>query len=221
MSWITRIPTHLPLPDPVPWDKAHRIVVVLHGTASSPGIFRRLAREMRADHVRVEGVPYAAAGTGDLHRGIEEVAEKVNEIIAKAQGRRVDVVGHSLGGLMALRLLHRRPHIRQRITTLIGLGACWRGVPTMRARWAEWMVRLIGGKAFTQIKQPLPFSPQLPEGVKVVSVVSDADTVVPADSATLGTVVPISGVSHRKLPGETGLIRRLLDLPSKKHAHQD
>lgn len=216
MSWLTRIPTHLPLPDPVPWEKAQRIVVVLHGTASSPGIFRRLAQDMRHDQVRVEGVPYAAAGTGDLRRGVEEVAEKVNEIIAKAQGRRVDVVGHSLGGLMALRLLHYRPHIRQRIHTLIGLGACWRGVPTMRARWAEWLVRIIGGKAFSQIKQPLPFSPQLPEGVKVLSVVSDSDTVVPADSAALGTVVPISGVSHRKLPEETRLIRRLLDLPEKK-----
>lgn len=215
MSWLSRIPTHLPLPDPVPWDQARRIVVVLHGTASSPGIFRRLAHEMRPHDVRVEGVPYAAAGTGDLHEGVEEVARKVNEIIAKANGRRVDVVGHSLGGLMALRLLHHRPHIRQRITTLIGLGACWRGVPTMRARWAEFLVRLIGGKAFSQIKQPLPFDTQLPEGVEVVSVVSDADTVVPADSAELGTVVPVSGVSHRKLPEETQLIQELLDLPPK------
>lgn len=171
---------------------------MLHGTLGSPGNFAALAHELQARGRRVIGLEYGDRGTGDLVESAREVRDFL------AQFPVVDVVGHSLGGLMGLRAAHElKPG---QVRTLVGLGASWRGVPSMRFRR---LIEFVCGAAYGQLMRHFPA--HIPEGTHVVSIVSDTDTVVPASSSTLGTVVKVRGVHHSHLPNQVEAIIKALE----------
>lgn len=194
LLWLPRRGT---LPKPIESEDVP--VVVLHGTLGSPGNFERLAHALAERGRRVIGFEYGDRGTADLDVSAREVTQFL------AQFELVDVIGHSLGGLMALRAAHTLGNVR----TLIGLGASWRGVPPTRfPQLLEW----IAGPAFRQLQQR--FEARVPEGTTVVSIVSDSDTVVPAWSSTLGKVITVSGVHHAHIPNQVETI--IAQLPTLK-----
>lgn len=176
-------------------------MVVLHGTLGSPGNFERLAHALAAQGRRVIGFEYGDRGTADLARSTAEVADFLGQF------ELVDVIGHSLGGLMGLRAAHIHGNVR----TLIGLGAAWRGVPaTPFPRLLKW----VAGPAFRQLQTR--FEARVPARTRVVSIISDADTVVPAWSSTLGEVIRLPGVHHAHLPNQVEvIIKALKSFPQK------
>lgn len=212
-SWLARVPRVLRMPEPHPAAGARRVVVLLHGTGSEPGVFRHLARELRRRGVSVVGVHYGRRGTGSLDDALRGLEERVLGVLADAArapapGRpasvpRLEIVGHSLGGLMALRLA-RRPALAGRIDRIVGLGAAWRGTPEPGARrWRgirDTATRVVLGQSYLDVRTTEPFADDVPPGVGIVSVVSDADRVVPDWSSRLGEVIEVRGVSHRLLP---------------------
>jgi hypothetical protein len=56
-----------------------------------------------------------------------------------------------------------------------------------------------------------PFTAELPARTRVVSLVSDADTIVPAASSDLGEVRPLTGVRHEHLPAQADAILDALE----------
>lgn len=88
-----------------------------------------------------------------------------------------DIIGHSLGGFMGLQLA-TRPEFSKKIGTIVGLGANWRGMNT---------------RCSPRIDAPSP------PGVRIVSIVSRSDRVVPAWSSRLGEVIEVDNVSHSGL----------------------
>lgn len=88
-------------------------LVLLHGLGSSRSIWRRMAAELRPRRLVIApDLPgfgeSAPAGPGfDLGT----VADRVGEACADAAGGRFDLVGHSLGGAVALCLARRRPDL--------------------------------------------------------------------------------------------------------------
>ncbi|QGU01302.1 Alpha/beta hydrolase family protein [Corynebacterium kalinowskii] len=183
---------------PVPIESDGVPVVVLHGTLGSPGNFERLAQELAARGRRVVGFEYGDRGTGDLEASTAEVTEFLGQF------ELVDVIAHSLGGLMALRASHH--HGGGKIRILIGLGASWRGLPE---RWYKNLLGNIAGPAFAQLMQR--FEASVPEGTTVISIISDADTVVPRSSSTLGEVIEVHGVHHAHIPNQTDVIISALE----------
>ncbi|MCT1555108.1 alpha/beta hydrolase [Corynebacterium sanguinis] len=150
---------------------------------------------------------HGARGTGAIDNSAEDVARTVLELPDTVT--RVDIVGHSSGGLIALRSLDDE-RVRQRVSTLVGLGAAWRGTDHRAWYRPDWLVGHILGQSFTELEDV--GEPVVPRGVDIVSLVSDADSVVPASSARLGRVVEISGVPHTQLPGCTTEVLRALGL---------
>lgn len=194
------------LPDPSTATSQPHIVVALHGTLGEPAAFRALAEELAVQGVGLFAPFYGRRGTQLLDVCSAEIAALVMSL--PEDTTRVDIVGHSYGGLVGLRAL-AVPGVRERVHTLVGLGASWRGTDT---GWRpKWLVRRVLGESFTQLDQH-DTAPQIPEGVKVVSITSDADRVVPAASSRLGRVVEVHGVAHNRLPQQTGSILGALGL---------
>lgn len=186
------------LPRPRATSGGDRVVVLLHGTGSEPGVFHKLARALRAHDIRPLALAYGRRGTEDLDRSVEDIERRLLQIVAPT----FDIVGHSLGGLLALRLAHR-PALRGRIGTIVGLGAAWRGVPD---HGSHRLTKKVLGESFVQVKTTEPFPAEVPEGVTIVSIVSDTDKVVPSWSSRLGHVIELTGVSHSRLLHEVPVV---------------
>ncbi len=187
------------LPELPPLADAHGTpVVLLHGLMGSPGNFERTVRRLLDDGVPVAAPGYGRRGTIGLDASLAEVTGGIDEIIAASPTGRIDVVGHSLGALMGLRLAHTRPG---KVRTLVGVGAVFRGLPPARNRLLGWGIKVVMGVGARELMVPEPLDAVEPEGTRVVSLISAADRVVPSDSSRLGEVVEIPDVRHEHLPG--------------------
>ncbi|WP_291313843.1 lipase family alpha/beta hydrolase [Corynebacterium sp. UBA2622] len=211
MALLSHIPRVLPDPSTVNSQSSGRVVVALHGTLGEPSTFRLLGRELASRGVDMLAPSYARRGTAL----IDASAPAITRLIASlpASVTRVDVVGHSLGALVALRALSGpdAAAARARVHTLVGLGAAWRG--TGESPWYRpaWLVSRVLGESYVELEN-YPHEPVVPEGIDVVSVVSDADTEVPAWSSRLGGVITLSGVSHSGLARRTDAVLAPLGL---------
>ncbi|WP_165002162.1 esterase/lipase family protein [Corynebacterium qintianiae] len=207
MALFSHLPRVLPDPSTATSQSRGRVVVAVHGTLSEPFAFRPLAAALSERGVDMSAPSHGKRGTALIDASSNAIADTITSLPAAVT--RVDVVGHSSGALIALRALSN-PAVAERVHTLVGLGAAWRG--TAHRAWyrPDWLVRLFLGESFAELENV--GEPVSPAGVEVVSVVSDADTVVPGWSSSLGRVVHVAGVPHRKLPGCTGEVLRVLGL---------
>lgn len=195
---LSRVPTRgiLPLS---PTDPNQVPVLFLHGILGSPGNFERPATALVKRRRPFYAPAYGEHGTASLDNSLQELLAYFDALNID----KVDIVGHSAGGLLGLRLAQARP---DKVRGLIGLGAAFRGVP--RKMPLRPVVRMVGGEALLQITKELPA--EIPHGVRVISVISDADRIVPPASSELGRLVWIRGVRHEDLPRETTVILRQL-----------
>ncbi|MGP6174562.1 alpha/beta fold hydrolase [Corynebacterium sp. A21] len=210
MSWLTWIPTRGELPALAPLDGSGATpVLFLHGVLASPGNFEAAVRELNTRGVPVIAPAYGNRGTGDIRASFAELAALLSrEILPVTQ--HLDIVGHSLGGRLGLQLAH---HFPGRVRTLVGIGAAYRGVPRGIGRAAAVRHRIIarvGGPAYHQLMVLAPLAAEVPAGTRVVSLISDADIIVPASSASLGEVRQLHGVRHEHLPQQSSAILEAL-----------
>ncbi len=104
-SWVTRTPEHAGDP-----------VVLVPGFMAGDGSLTLMARHLRSQGYRT----YRSTMHANIGCTMEasEQLERRLEAIALKRGRKVTVVGHSLGGLMARGLAGRRPDLVEGIVTL-------------------------------------------------------------------------------------------------------
>ena len=98
-------PAH-PLPDPV---------LLVHGLWTNRAIMLYLARALAGQGFAPRAIGYFSALDEFEHN-----AARVARAIAESPGERLHIVGHSLGGLVALRALMRRPDPRVRRLVMLG-----------------------------------------------------------------------------------------------------
>lgn len=185
-------------------------MLFLHGILASPGNFEEAIRRLAAAGTPVLAPAYGNRGTGDIDKSLAELDALLGAELP-ADVPHIDIVGHSLGGLLGLRLAHLHPG---RVRTLVGIGAAWRGVPLAPGRRGQLMrgvLGVVGGRAYRQLLLAEPLPAELPAGTRVISVVSDADRIVPPQTARLGQVHPLPGVAHEHLPQQTDAILSALD----------
>jgi pimeloyl-ACP methyl ester carboxylesterase len=205
-------------------------VVLLHGFIDNRSVFVLLRRSL-AQHGRhrIESLNYSPL-TCDIRTAAELLGRHIEEICERTGSRQVDVVGHSLGGLIA-RYYVQRLGGDLRVRTLVTLGTPHSGTRVVPLANAHPIVRQMrpGSAVLEELAQPAP-------GCRThfVSFWSDLDHLMdPLETACIEhpdlTVqnVRVSGIGHLALPVHPAVaagIRQALDttLPGARSAdHAD
>ncbi|MFG2135479.1 esterase/lipase family protein [Streptomyces sp. NPDC048650] len=183
--------------------RTHPPVVLLHGFVDNRSVFVLLRRTLHRHGWRhLEALNHSPL-TCDLRKAAELLGRHVEGVCARTGHRRVDIVGHSLGGLIA-RYYVQRLGGDARVRTVITLGT-----PHSGTRVAPLM------SAHPLVRQLRPDSPVIAElalpapncRTRFVAFWSDADQImVPARTARIDHPdliaynVHVAGVGHLALP---------------------
>ena len=189
-------------------------MVFIHGAIASPGNFAAPAAALIDRGVPVFAPAYGNRGTNRLEQSLPELLTTIDTYVNQHGLSRIAIVGHSAGGLLGLRIACARPTL---VTTLVGLGACFRGIPyptasAFRRRLVTSITAAVAGPVFRDLFQPELLPVTLPPTTRIVSIVSDADRYVPIESAALGDIHRITGVRHELLPQLTDPVLVALNL---------
>ncbi|MFD9434949.1 esterase/lipase family protein [Streptomyces sp. NPDC060002] len=203
-------PAQLPTKAPLP-------VVLLHGFIDNRSVFVLLRRSL-AQHGRhrVESLNYSPL-TCDIRTTAELLGRHIEEICERTGSSQVDVVGHSLGGLIA-RYYVQRLGGDGRVRTLVTLGTPHSGTRVAPLANAHPIVRQMrpGSELIEELSRPAP-------GCRThfVSFWSDLDHLMdPLESACvdhpdlLARNVRVTGIGHLALPVHPAVatgIRQALD----------
>lgn len=108
-------------------------VLLVHGLWTNRAVMLYLAHALAA-----RGFATRACGYFSALQAFEHNAARVARAIAATAGACIHLVAHSLGGLVALRALARRPDPRVRRIVLLGapVADCFAGRELARARWS-------------------------------------------------------------------------------------
>jgi pimeloyl-ACP methyl ester carboxylesterase len=183
-------------------------ILLLHGFAGSPRMLSPLRNYLQHELARPALGLALGIGFGD----IRDTAIRVHEAMEQRGVRRCDVIGYSLGGLVAAYLakcLDQGRCIRRVVT--LGTphrGATfltdWRWLP---ARWFRSAQQVRAGSRFLAELSRMP----TPAGTSMLSIAGAEDSIVPPVTAHLGgadcrnLVVP--GVDHWRLPTSRRVFR--------------
>jgi pimeloyl-ACP methyl ester carboxylesterase len=192
-------------------------VVLLHGFIDNRSVFVLLRRSL-AQHGRqqIESLNYSPL-TCDIRTAAELLGRHIEEICERTGSRQVDIVGHSLGGLIG-RYYVQRLGGDFRVRTLVTLGTPHSGTRVARLANAHPIVRQMrpGSALIEELTRPAP-------GCRThfVSFWSDLDHMMdPLESACIdhpdltAQNVRVSGVGHLALPVHPAVatgIRQVLD----------
>jgi triacylglycerol esterase/lipase EstA (alpha/beta hydrolase family) len=196
------------VPDPAPAPAALP-VLLLHGVLCNAGVWTGMKRRLDAEGLG----PVYALSYGPPLASIElfadQVAAKVDGILAATGARRVIIVGHSMGGLVARAYLRR--HGSDRVARVVTIGTPHAG--SVHA----WM---FPGMSLSQLRPGNAWLAELPgpDGggslPPMVSLWSWHDSMVaPQTSSRLadGDNIELSGVGHNALLGDPEVLARVAE----------
>ncbi|MFE2374779.1 esterase/lipase family protein [Streptomyces sp. NPDC059398] len=189
---------HLP-----PSDQGHRPVVLLHGFVDNRSVFVLLRRSLlRHGWQHPESLNYSLL-TCDIRAAAELLGEHIEEICARTGHQDVDIVGHSLGGLIARYYVQRLDGDR-RVHTVVTLGTPHEGTQIAQLMSAHPLVRqmLPHSDVIEELRSPAPGC-----RTRFVSFWSELDhLMIPVEAGCINhpdlitTNVRVSGIGHLALP---------------------
>jgi triacylglycerol lipase len=160
-------------------------IVLLQGFAASSLVLlpleEYLVRTLSRPVIRVRLGNRLAAQLGCIRSSAERVIEAIDELAALPGFRHADVVGHSMGGLVAAYAL-KALDSRRRIRRVVTLGTPHRGSPLALAgalvfgAFSRAIWQMVPGSAFLRELEALP----VPEGAELIAVAADDDAIVPS-----------------------------------------
>ncbi|MEU3755999.1 alpha/beta fold hydrolase [Streptomyces olivoreticuli] len=182
---------------------SHPPVLLLHGFIDNRSVFLLLRRSLRRHGwQQVESLNYSPL-TCDARAAAELLARYVEELCARTGRAEVDVVGHSLGGLIA-RYYVQRLGGDARVRTLVTLGTPHGGTRVAPLMSAHPLVRQMrpGSDVIAELAAPAPDC-----RTHFISFWSDLDQImVPVETARIDHPdlitrnVRVTGVGHLALP---------------------
>lgn len=207
--------------------RSHPPVILLHGFIDNRSVFVLLRRSLARHGWRhLESLNYSPL-TVDIRVAAELLGRHVEEICSRTGHREVDVVGHSLGGLIA-RYYVQRLGGDARVRTLITLGTPHSGTRSAHLAPAHPIVRQMrpGSDLVEELRAPAP-------GIRTrfVSFWSDLDTLmIPVGTARvdhpdlLVQNVRVTGIGHLAMPVHPAVaagVRQALTAGEPESADQD
>ena len=176
-------------------------VLLIHGYLATRGSVHLLERRLRARGHVVMTYRLGPVHLGDIRASAGLIARKIESLVAQTGVDRVDIVAHSMGGLVALYYVKRLGG-RHRVRRLVLLGTPIQGtwsavlglvtVPLGRAS-----LQLLPGSNFLRELADLP----LPPGPEVIALGAERDWLAPLGSTLL------AGGRHLALPtNHSGLL---------------
>ncbi|MEC4015992.1 esterase/lipase family protein [Streptomyces sp. H27-D2] len=223
LLYPTGIPQERRDPDPPPDSprlptegRAHPPVLLLHGFIDNRSVFVLLGRSLRQHGWRHVGALNYSPLTCDIRTAAQLLGQHIEEICERTGHRRLDVVGHSLGGLIA-RYYVQRLGGDARVRTLVTLGTPHSGTRVAPLLSGHPLVRQMrpDSEVIAELTQPAPNC-----RTYFVSFWSDLDQLmVPVETARLDHPdlntrnELVSGVGHLALPVSGAVaarIRRIL-----------
>ncbi|MFF4082327.1 esterase/lipase family protein [Streptomyces sp. NPDC001777] len=178
-------------------------VVLLHGFVDNRSVFVLLRRSLsRHGWHHLESLNYSPL-TCDIRTAAELLGRHVEEICARTGHHEVDIVGHSLGGLIA-RYYVQRLGGDQRVRTLVTLGTPHQGTAVAPLASAHPIVRQMrtDSAPIEELRRPAPGC-----RTRFVSFWSELDrVVVPTEAARIdhpdldALNVRVTGIGHLALP---------------------
>ncbi|GGR71671.1 lipase [Streptomyces aureoverticillatus] len=193
-------------------------VLLLHGFIDNRSVFVLLRRNL-AQHGRqhLESLNYSPL-TCDIRKAAELLGRHIEEICERTGHARVDIVGHSLGGLIA-RYYAQRLGGDVRVRTLVTLGTPHAGTRVAPLADAHPIVRQMrpGSDVVEELREPAPGC-----RTQFVGFWSELDQIMdPVETACVdhpdlvAQNVRVSGIGHLALPVHPAVaaaIRQALDL---------
>ncbi|NDZ80739.1 alpha/beta fold hydrolase [Streptomyces sp. SID10853] len=202
-----------------PSDQGHRPVVLLHGFVDNRSVFVLLRRSLlRHGWQHPESLNYSLL-TCDIRAAAELLGDHIDEICARTGHKDVDIVGHSLGGLIARYYVQRLGGDRK-VHTLVTLGTPHEGTQIAQLMSAHPLVRqmLPHSDVIEELREPAPGC-----RTRFVSFWSELDRLmIPVEAGCIDhpdlitTNVRVSGIGHLALPVHPAVaaaIRQALDSP--------
>jgi triacylglycerol lipase len=187
-------------------------ILLVHGLVDNRSIFTLLRRNLtHRGFGRVWTMNYRV-WTSDVRAAARQLAESVEEICRQTGYDRINIVGHSMGGLIA-RYYVQRLGGSPRVHTLITLGTPHQGTRTARLFPRGVCQQLApGSEIITELAEPAPGAQ-----TRFVCVWSDIDAMIsPKQSACLSHPdlvtrnVLVPGVGHLSLPIDGRIIREIV-----------
>jgi pimeloyl-ACP methyl ester carboxylesterase len=187
-------------------------VLCVHGFLATSTCFTGIRRALAT-----RGRSSVSVDLGRPWRSIEAYAPPLRRELERLRsdepGRRVDVLAHSMGGLVLRRVLADDPRLGRSIRTVVTLGTPHRGTPVSRMPPHPPEVRqMTRGSAFLE---RLPDFRELTPAARVVSVAADPDLLVfPVDATRLpgASRMTLHGVSHLGLLTDPVAIEAVVEL---------
>lgn len=173
-------------------------VVLVHGFLASPALMIPMRERLQRRGFRVSLVSLPPLAIQDIERLTDALAWNVERVLRRTGATHVDLVGVSLGGLLALRYAQRAAHLAQ-VRRIVAVGSPFGGsvlatVATPLLRWVSAGVGQVrpGSSTLTALREG-----GVPEGVTLTSIAMRGDLVAtPAQCDLPGaTLVELPGVA--------------------------
>ncbi|MCQ6555274.1 alpha/beta fold hydrolase [Streptomyces sp. C10-9-1] len=186
--------------------------LLLHGFADNRSVFVLLRRALAQDGQREVRCLNFSPLTRDIRAAAELLGRRVEEICARTGHPRLDVVGHSLGGLIARYYVQRLGGDR-RVRTLVTLGTPHAGTSVVPLAGVHPVVRQMrpGSEVIEELTRPAPGC-----RTRFVCFWSDLDRIMsPVETARivhpdlLVEDVPVRGIGHLALPVHPAVTSRV------------
>lgn len=196
-------------------------VLIIHGFLGTRGSMYMLERRLVDDGFVCVSFNLGTLNTRDIRRSAFLIHRKIERILAQTPSQRIDIIGHSMGGLIGLYYVKKLGG-HQRVRKLIMMGtpvrgtwAALAGVATL-GLWSTSSWQLLPRSRFLDELAQGP----LPPGVEVTTIAAARDWVVPLDTTRLhganATTVPLG---HSSLVVSEEVYRRVVTTLRPPHDH--
>jgi triacylglycerol lipase len=188
-----------------------RPVLLVHGFASTKSCWLPLARTLRARGVTVDALNYVPLGTS-VEQLAELLADKVATLLAETGVDKIDLVGHSLGGVVIAQAF-AAGRLTGQVDTVVTIAAPFGGSP--------WAALLPLGATVRSLRDGSPLLRRLaaapvPHGVRWVAFKSTLDAIVPGGRALPSQAdvetVTVDDVGHVGLLMSGEVVARIVDV---------
>lgn len=183
-------------------------VLLLHGVLCNAGVWMRVARYLRRE--RVTGIYSLSYGPplASIEGFADQVAAKIDAILAACGARKVMIVSHSMGGLVARAYL--RKYGSEKIARVLTIGAPHHGSVHAWLFFGTSLAQLRPGNAWLDQLNRETLDPAL----RFVTLWSWHDSMVaPQTSSELPDAVDVAlaGIGHNALLGDPAVLAFVAD----------